>query len=100
MTVGLVIAALALTACGTKSAAKTSEAVAKAEPISGSALKRVTLLQKGADRLGLQTAPVQDAQVRGTPRKGIPSAAVLYDSRGGPRAYPTPGPLPFARPPA
>src|SRR5262245_38432650 len=97
MTVGLVIAALALTACGTKSAATPGEAVAKAEPISGSPLKRVTLLQKGAERLGLQMAPVQDAQVRGAPRKVIPYAAVLYDARGETWAYTAPEPLRFVR---
>jgi hypothetical protein len=96
---GLLVAALALTACGNKPAATASEAVAKAEPISGSPLKRVTLLQKGADRIGLQMAPIQDLQVRGTPRKVVPYAAVLYDASGNTWAYTAPEPLRFVRQP-
>jgi hypothetical protein len=44
-------------------------------------------------------APVQDAQVRGTLRKVIPYAAVLYDARGDTWAYTTPEPLRFVRQP-
>ena len=97
MTVGLLITALALTACAKKPAATTGEAVAKAEAISGTALKRVTLLQKGADRLGLVMAPIRDAQVKGAQRKVMPYAAVLYDVKGDTWAYTSPEPLRFVR---
>jgi hypothetical protein len=96
---GLVIAALALTACGAKSGATTADPVAKAEPISGSALKRVTLVQKGAERLGLQMAPIQDAQVRGAQRKVMPYAAIIYDAKGETWAYTAPEPVRFVRQP-
>ena len=99
MTAGLLIAALALTACAKPPAAPSNTQVARADPISGSPLKRVTLPQRGADRIGLQTVPVRDAQVRGMARKVIPYAAVLYDVRGDTWAYATVETLRFVRQP-
>jgi hypothetical protein len=99
MTAGLLTAALALTACAKPAAPASDYQVARADPISGTPLKRVTLPQKGADRIGLKTVPVRDAQMRGAARKVIPYAAVLYDVRGDTWAFATVETLRFVRQP-
>jgi hypothetical protein len=99
MTAGLLIAALALTACAKQPAPPSDTQVARADPISGMAVKRVTLPQKGADRIGLKTEPVRDAQMRGAARKVIPYAAVLYDVRGDTWAFAPVEALRFVRQP-
>jgi hypothetical protein len=97
MAVVLLIAAVGVTACGKKLATTAAEEVAKVEPISGSALKRLTLSQKAAERMNLQTVAVRDAQVKGAQRKVIPYAAILYDTKGDSWAYTSPEPLRFVR---
>jgi hypothetical protein len=99
MAVLLLVAAVGLAACGGKPATTASEAPAKVEPISGSPLKRLTLTQKATERLALQLVPVREAQVKGTQRKVVPYAAVLYDTKGDAWAYTNPEPLKFVRQP-
>jgi hypothetical protein len=94
----LVAAGIMLAAC----AAPTAKPPATPPPVTvektaGSELARVTLSQKAADRLGLQTAAVEAEQVSGGVRTVIPYAAVLYDAKGSTWAYTNPEGLVFVR---
>jgi hypothetical protein len=76
---GLAVAALALGACN--SGSTTSEpgpAAITIEEDEASGLKTLTLSDKAAERLGVETAPVAEAGAVMT----IPYAAVVYDSEG------------------
>jgi hypothetical protein len=115
MIVVLIIASLQLSACTKKSDTSSKVAPAKLESIEGTNLKRVTVTAKAAERLGIKTAPVRDAQVApqrlakggnmivptastGTVQaKVVPYAAVLYDAKGATWVYTTPKPLTFVR---
>jgi hypothetical protein len=70
---------------------------AQVEPIDGSSLNRVILSQKAAERLGVETAAVQEEEVGGALEKVIPYSAVLYDANGDPWTYTNPEPLVFIR---
>jgi hypothetical protein len=102
----LVTAALLLLACsGTSSATETNAAPSKVEPIQGSSVGKVTLLESAAKRLALQTAPLQERPVTprdaGAPgvRKVVPYAAVIYDLTGAAWVYTSPEALAYVRQP-
>jgi len=73
--------------------------------VQGSDLSRITLTAKGAERLGIKTAPVSQARVaasvsgQGSPvqRRIVPYGAVFYDDAGATWAYTNPQPLVFLR---
>jgi hypothetical protein len=67
------------------------------EPIEGTSLNRVTLSQKAAERLGIETAAAEDEEVSGAPAKVLPYSAVLYDPNGDTWTYTNPEPLVFVR---
>ncbi|MGH9147262.1 MAG: hypothetical protein ACRD1Q_11170 [Vicinamibacterales bacterium] len=73
----------------------------KVEPIAGSALSRVTLTAKSAQRLDIKTAPVAEAQLTPAgstgPQKAVPYSAVLYDSQSNAWVYTNPQPLVYVR---
>jgi hypothetical protein len=78
----------------------TSEATV--EPVEGTELSKVTLTQRAAERLGIQTAQVRDAQVaagkgKDAARKVIPYSAVLYDEQGDTWTFTSPQPLTYVR---
>jgi predicted component of type VI protein secretion system len=60
---GLILASLLLSACSQAAASSAKVEPAKAEEIEGSELKRVTLTEKAAERIDLQTATVREVQV-------------------------------------
>ena len=61
-------------------------------------LNRMTLTERAAERLGIETAPVAEEQIERDARsKIIPYAAVIYDADGGTWAYTNPEPLIFVR---
>lgn len=98
--VGLCIACLPLTACAKPPVEEeTQSRTVKVEQIEGSDLSRLIVTEDVARRLDLQTAPVRTVTVRGTQRKVIPYAALLYDKDGDSWAYTTAGPLTFVRAP-
>jgi hypothetical protein len=97
--VTLIIASLLLSACAKTAESAASEKPALIEPIEGTELNRVVLTEKAAQRLDLQTAPVREEQIDGTPRLVIPYAALIYDLNGGTWAYTSPEPLTFVRAP-
>jgi hypothetical protein len=90
---GLAVTALALGACnsGTSSAPKT-EAITIAED-EASGTKTLTLSEKAAERLGVETAEVAGAGSAMT----IPYAAIVYDASGKTWTYVTAQPLVYQR---
>jgi hypothetical protein len=91
----LVLVAFATTGCGQSDvAAAEADRPATIEHIEGSDLSKVTLTDQAAERIGLETAPVQTA---GGTTKTVPYAAVLYDGQGEAWVYTNPGGLTFVR---
>jgi len=78
-----------------------NEAVAHEEPahveaIEGSELSRVTLTQRAAERLDIQTAEVTEASAGGS-KLNVPYAAVIYDTQGKTWVYTNPEELVYVR---
>ncbi len=100
----LMVGGLGLAACS-----PVEEEVALAEPshveeIEGSEFLQITLEERAAERLELQTAPVVEkkmatGQSRGEERKVIPEDALVYDPNGEAFAYTATEPLVFVRAP-
>ena len=67
------------------------------EAIDGTSLYRITLSERGAERVGLETAPVAEEAVSGKIQKSIPYSAVIYDANGDTWAYTTDEHLVFVR---
>jgi hypothetical protein len=98
MLVTLIIAALALAACGqTPAATATKIQPAAVDKIAGSDFNRVVLTEKAAQRLNIQTAAVGEEQVNGAQRKVIPYAALVYGLKGETWTYTSPAPRTFVR---
>jgi hypothetical protein len=96
----LIIAGLLLSACAkTMTVSAAGEPPVVVEPIEGTELNRVVLSERAAQRLDVQTAPVEEAQVDGVSRLVIPYASVLYDLHGETWIYTNPEPLTFVRAP-
>ena len=96
----LIIVGLLLVACGqmgASAAGNEGDEPARVEPIKGTELHRVILTEMAVKRLGIQTAPVGDAMLRGTMRKVVPYAAIFYDLNGETWVYTNPSPLTFVR---
>ena len=65
------------------------------EPVTGSELLRVRLSASAAQRIGLETQPVESR----AGRKVVPYSAILYDERGRTWVYTSPERLTFVRAP-
>jgi hypothetical protein len=96
MLVAVVLLAVPLVACGQETAEAGHEPPAVVEPVEGQAVSRITLSQRAAERLGIETDPVQEATADGQ-QTTIPYGAVLYDAEGVTWAYTSPEPLVFVR---
>ena len=66
---------------------------AELEPIKGTDVQRVIFSAEGAERTGLQTAPIR----QNGEEKIMPYAAVIYTPEGDEYAYTAPEPLTFVR---
>ena len=90
---GLAIAALALSACNspTSSAPKVEAITMEEDEASG--LKTLTLSEKAAQRLGVETAEVAAAGAG----MSIPYAAIVYDAQGKTWTYVIEQPLVYKR---
>ena len=66
MVVGSLVGLLALTGCGGVSVAAPEDGPAKVEPIGDGAVSRVTLSERAAERIGIQTAAVRREAVTRT----------------------------------
>jgi uncharacterized protein YcfL len=90
----VILLSLLLSACGASEATVDETKPVTLEPISGTDLNRITLTEKAAERLGLETAPVH---VNSAKQMVIPYAALLYDASGGTWVYTTVAPLVYVR---
>lgn len=97
ITVLLIIAALQGSACTQKSVAAEKIMPVQLEEIEGTDLKRLVLTEKAAERIDLQTAPVQEELLNGFNRVVVPYAAVIYDLHGETWLYTNPAPLTYVR---
>ena len=101
--VGVVVAAgLGLAGCSTASIdlpAVAIEPPSHVEPVEGSELSRVTLSERAAQRLGIETAEVSSEEIDGKLQPVIPYGAVIYDANGATWAYTSPELLTFVRHP-
>jgi hypothetical protein len=86
---------LVLSACGGSTGSSSSEESGPAvvEEVKGTDLSRITLTQKAAERLDIQTVPVQSEAGKTV----IPYSAVLYEADGDTWAYVSLKPLTFIR---
>jgi len=100
MIVGLLIAGLTLSACGGQAGAIATtpkEAPYTLEQMDGSDFNLVTLTEKAAQRLVLETGKVSEAQVAGANRLVVPYSALIYGLHGENWVYVSPQPLSFHR---
>jgi len=88
-----IIVALPLAACEKGASKPAKIRPAQVEHVEGSELSRVTLTEKAAERLGIETWMTQS----GAGRKVVPYAAVLYDAKGVTWVYTSPANLVFVR---
>lgn len=70
---------------------------ARVEPIPGSDFSRVILTEEAARRLDIQTGPMSDMQVGGTPLKVVAYSALIYGLRGETWVYTNPDPFTYIR---
>lgn len=83
-----------LAGCGQGTAeAAPKPPAAVTEPIAGTDLLRITLVEDAAARLDIQTAEVEEIG----PNLAIPYGALLYDALGEAWAYTNPEPLVYVR---
>ncbi|MFL5686393.1 MAG: hypothetical protein ACJ77D_10110 [Chloroflexota bacterium] len=90
---GLAVLAVALGACNSATSAAPKVEAITMEEDEASGLKTLTLSEKAAQRLGVETAEV-GAAASGT---SIPYAAIVYDAQGKTWTYVTEQPLVFKR---
>jgi hypothetical protein len=95
----LIIAGLQLSACERKSGAHHTEHPAEVKHIEGTALSRVTLTEKAAQRIGLKSDKVRGQPVphSASPRKVVPYSSLIYDPQGQTWIYTSPKPRTFIR---
>ena len=98
MALGLIAVGLLLPACKEVEASEDSayQEPSTLVPIDGSSVSQVILTAKGAERIGLETAPAESSEDGSTI---IPHAAVFYGLNGETWTYTSPQPLTFVREP-
>ena len=87
----IILAFPGLAACGPERTITQQASPSTLKDIEGSDLKQVILTEKAAERLGVETVPI-DGPV-------VPYSAVIYDTEGRTWVYTNPGPLTFVRAP-
>jgi hypothetical protein len=97
MALVLILAGMLLAGCGQPAVAAAPDEAITIEPIEGTELARITLSERAAERLGIETEPVRDGTRAGEPRVSVSFAAVVYDPQGNTWVYTTTEPLVFAR---
>jgi len=93
----LILASLALSACAPKTVTAEKIQPFTLEPIGETGFNRVILTEAAAGRLGVQTTPVLNQQVNGAKRLVVPYSAVIYDLHGETWIYTSPAPFTFVR---
>lgn len=90
------VVGLSLAGCGGQATEAAAEAPAIVEEVDGSEVGRITLTERAAERLALETAQVTDGGSRGL---AVPFAAVFWDADGQAWTYTSPADLVFVRAP-
>jgi hypothetical protein len=96
----MILAVLPLAACGGSGETVEKEEPALVEEIPGSEFNSVTLTERAAERLDIQSEEVREEEVDGSMKMVVPYAAVIYDLNGDTFAYvrnPGPDSLKFMR---
>ncbi|MBU0499393.1 MAG: hypothetical protein KJ558_01375 [Gammaproteobacteria bacterium] len=97
LTLGLLqLAPIDLTHAASGGAKKPGSQHAKVEPIQGSDLKRVTLTEPAAKRLGIEQKAVAEEEVNGQKRLVIPYSTLIYDPKGNTWVYTAGDPTPLS----
>ncbi|MEJ2205196.1 MAG: hypothetical protein P8170_13930 [Gemmatimonadota bacterium] len=91
------LAALPLWSCQQGSGEETYASSAQVEAVDGSELSRITLTERAAERLGIETTAVTRADGPGSVVAAVPYSAVIYDTQGGTWVYVSTAPLSFTR---
>jgi hypothetical protein len=91
----LIAGSVSLFACAETPEAETEHLYepAELEPIKGTDVQRVIFTAEGAERTGLETAPIR----QNGDKKIMPYAALIYTSDGSEYAYTSPEPLTYVR---
>lgn len=99
MMVGLLLVSLVLAACGggAGAAKPEKETTVTLEKIDGSDFNLVTLSEKAAQRLVLETGKVSEEAATGGNRLVVPYSSLIYGLHGENWVYVTPKPLSFHR---
>src|SRR5512145_2517589 len=80
---GMMVCVLPLAACSQHdSHAAHTDHPAQVDKIEGSELSRVTLTEKAAERIGLETASVREQDLDGSLRQVVPYSSLIYDPKG------------------
>jgi hypothetical protein len=94
----MLLGGMLLAGCGTETVeAKSPPAVI--EPTEQEGINKVTLTEKAAERLDIQTAAVVEEQIDGVTKLVVPYSAVIYDLTGATWIYVSPAALTFVREP-
>ena len=99
MVVALPLAALPLVSCQQAESSEQQTPPAQVERVAGSEVSRVTLTERAAERLDVQTQAVQGVARSGSATTVVPYGAVLYDAQGATWVYTSPERLVFVRHP-
>ena len=95
---GMMVSVLPLAACSQhESHAAHAEHPAQVDKIEGSELSRVTLTEKAAERIGLETTSVREQDLDGSLRKMVPYSSLIYDPKGRTWIYTSPQRRTFVR---
>jgi len=95
---GMIVSVLPLAACSQHdSQAAHGDRPAQVDKIEGSELSRVTLTEKAAERIGLETASVREQDLNGSMRKVVPYSSLIYDPKGRTWIYTSPQARTFVR---
>lgn len=92
----VVACAVLVGGCAAAPATATKQSPAKVEKLA-EGLNKLSITEKGAQRLGMETAKVQATTIAGQPRLTIPYGAVIYDKNGGVWAYTAQEPRVYVR---
>jgi hypothetical protein len=94
----MLLAGVLLAGCGSETVeAKSPPAVIEATEIEG--INKVTLTEKAAERLDIQTDTVREEQIDGATKLVVPHSALIYDLAGDTWVYVSPAALTFVREP-
>ena len=89
--------ALPLGSCQESSGSEIHGTSAQVQEIEGTGLRQVTLTERAAERLGIETTEVRRADGPGAVIASVPYGAVIYDPQGTAWVYTRTAPLTFVR---